>query len=53
MNRLKNHESPRKLGKRKKRNDKGKGGTARSRQLKKKFKCLKKRLKENKKGDNK
>jgi hypothetical protein len=39
---LKRWESPRKEG----RNDKGKGGTARQRQVKKQMKMLKKRLKD-------
>lgn len=41
--RLKRWESPRKQG----RNDKGKGGTARKRQLKKQQQMLRKRLKDN------
>jgi hypothetical protein len=40
--RLKSHESPRNQG----RNDKGKGGSARARQIKKKNKNLIKKLKE-------
>jgi hypothetical protein len=41
--RLKSWESPRKRG----RNDKGKGGSARARQLKKREKLLRKKLKQN------
>ena len=41
--RLKSWESPRKRG----RNDKGKGGTARARQLRKREKLLRKKLKQN------
>lgn len=40
--RLKNHESPRKQG----RNNKGKGGSARARQLRKREKMLRKKLKQ-------
>ena len=43
IERLKSWESPRKRG----RNDKGKGGTARARQLKKREKLLRKKLKQN------
>lgn len=43
VERLKSWESPRKRG----RNDKGKGGTARARQLKKREKLLRKKLKQN------
>jgi len=46
--RLKRWESPRKQG----RNDKGKGGAARKRQLKKQQQMLRKRLKEDNKQDN-
>lgn len=46
--RLKRWESPRRQG----RNDKGKGGTARKRQLKKQQQMLRKRLKEDYKQDN-
>ena len=46
--RLKRWESPRKQG----RNDKGKGGAARKRQLKKQQQMLRKRLKEDNKPDN-
>ncbi|MBD2166673.1 hypothetical protein H6G04_19970 [Calothrix membranacea FACHB-236] len=46
--RLKRWESPRREG----RNDKGKGGSARQRQLKKQRQMLRKRLKENQKSDN-
>ena len=42
VERLKSWESPRKRG----RNDKGKGGTARARQLKKREKLLRKKLKQ-------
>lgn len=42
MQRLKRWESPRKEG----RNDKGKGGSARARQLKKQMQMLRQRLKE-------
>ena len=42
VERLKSWESPRKRG----RNDKGKGGSARSRQLKKREKMLRKKLKQ-------
>jgi hypothetical protein len=45
--RLKRWESPRKEG----RNDKGKGGSARKRQLKKQQQMLRKRLKEGTKPD--
>ena len=45
MNRLKKHESPRKQG----RNDKGKGGTARARQLRKREKLMIKNLKKKEK----
>jgi hypothetical protein len=45
--RLKRWESPRKQG----RNDKGKGGAARKRQLKKQQQMLRKRLKEDNKQD--
>ncbi len=44
--RLKSWESPRKQG----RNDKGKGGSARARQLKKKFSTLRQKLKEQSKN---
>ena len=44
VERLKSWESPRKRG----RNHKGKGGTARARQLKKREKLLRKKLKQNK-----
>ncbi|WP_242049218.1 MULTISPECIES: hypothetical protein [Nostocales] len=47
--RLKRWESPRREG----RNDKGKGGSARKRQLKKQRQMLRQRLKENKQSDNK
>ncbi|QIR37812.1 hypothetical protein HCG51_14540 [Tolypothrix sp. PCC 7910] len=47
--RLKRWESPRREG----RNDKGKGGSARQRQLKKQRQMLRQRLKENQKSDNK
>lgn len=47
--RLKRWESPRKEG----RNDKGRGGSARQRQLKKQRQMLRKRLKENDNVDNK
>jgi hypothetical protein len=46
--RLKRWESPRSQG----RNDKGKGGSARARQLKKKTQMLRKKLKESEKADN-
>ncbi|WP_375476270.1 hypothetical protein [uncultured Nostoc sp.] len=46
--RLKRWESPRKEG----RNDKGKGGSARKRQLKKQRQMLRQRLKESNKSDN-
>ncbi|BAY34795.1 hypothetical protein NIES2107_67040 [Nostoc carneum NIES-2107] len=46
--RLKRWESPRREG----RNDKGKGGSARQRQLKKQRQMLRQRLKENQKSDN-
>jgi hypothetical protein len=46
--RLKRWESPRKEG----RNDKGRGGSARQRQLKKQRQMLRKRLKENDNLDN-
>lgn len=46
--RLKRWESPRREG----RNDKGKGGSARKRQLKKQRQMLRRRLKENQKADN-
>jgi len=46
--RLKRWESPRREG----RNDKGKGGSARKRQLKKQRQMLRQRLKENNKSDN-
>lgn len=46
--RLKRWESPRKEG----RNDKGRGGSARQRQLKKQQQMLRKRLKDNTKTDN-
>jgi len=46
--RLKRWESPRREG----RNDKGKGGSARKRQLKKQRQMLRQRLKENNKLDN-
>jgi hypothetical protein len=44
--RLKSWESPRRQG----RNDKGKGGTARQRQLRKQTQMLRKRLKDNHQG---
>jgi hypothetical protein len=47
MTRLKSWESPRREG----RNDKGKGGAARRRQLKKKMQMLRKKLKECGNGD--
>ncbi|BAZ02164.1 hypothetical protein NIES37_61730 [Tolypothrix tenuis PCC 7101] len=47
--RLKRWESPRREG----RNDKGKGGSARQRQLKKQRQMLRQRLKETQKSDNK
>lgn len=46
--RLKRWESPRRQG----RNDKGKGGSARARQLKKQAQMLRKKLKDNQKADN-
>lgn len=46
--RLKRWESPRRQG----RNDKGKGGSARARQLKKQQQMLRKKLKEGQKADN-
>ncbi len=46
--RLKRWESPRKEG----RNDKGRGGSARQRQLNKQQQMLRKRLKDNTKKDN-
>jgi hypothetical protein len=46
MPRLKSWESPRRKG----RNDKGKGGTARKRQLKKREQMLRNKLKENNGG---
>ncbi|HEY9833625.1 MAG TPA: hypothetical protein V6D26_23945 [Stenomitos sp.] len=46
--RLKRWESPRRKG----RNDKGKGGSARARQLKKQQQMLRKKLKENQNPDN-
>ncbi|MDR9894694.1 hypothetical protein G7B40_008945 [Aetokthonos hydrillicola Thurmond2011] len=46
--RLKRWESPRREG----RNDKGKGGSARKRQLKKQQQMLRKKLKEENKADN-
>ncbi|MDZ7957160.1 MAG: hypothetical protein RMY34_04515 [Aulosira sp. DedQUE10] len=46
--RLKRWESPRREG----RNDKGKGGSARKRQLKKQRQMLRQRLKENQKSQN-
>ena len=45
---LKRWESPRKEG----RNDKGKGGSARQRQIKKRNQMLRKKLKENGNGNN-
>lgn len=42
MQRLKRWESPRRQG----RNDKGKGGSARARQLKKQYQMLRRKLKE-------
>ncbi len=45
--RLKRWESPRRQG----RNDKGKGGSARQRQLKKQTQMLRKKLKESEKAD--
>ena len=45
---LKRWESPRKEG----RNDKGKGGSARQRQIKKRNQMLRKKLKENGSGNN-
>jgi hypothetical protein len=45
--RLKSWESPRRQG----RNDKGKGGSARARQLKKQQQMLRKKLKEGQKAD--
>lgn len=47
--RLKRWESPRRQG----RNDKGKGGSARQRQLKKQTQMLRKKLKESQKADRK
>jgi hypothetical protein len=47
--RLKSWESPRRQG----RNDKGKGGSARARQLKKQTQALRRKLKEQDKGQNK
>jgi len=47
--RLKRWESPRREG----RNDKGRGGSARKRQLKKQRQMLRQRLKENNQSDNK
>jgi hypothetical protein len=49
MPRLKSWESPRREG----RNDKGKGGTARKRQLKKRQQMLRNKLKRNGEGKNK
>lgn len=49
MPRLKSWESPRREG----RNDKGKGGTARKRQLKKRQQVLRNKLKGNREGKNK
>ncbi|HEY9667182.1 MAG TPA: hypothetical protein V6C91_10275 [Coleofasciculaceae cyanobacterium] len=46
--RLKRWESPRRQG----RNDKGKGGSARAKQLKKQTQMLRKKLKDNQKADN-
>lgn len=46
--RLKRWESPRRQG----RNDKGKGGSARQRQLKKQTQMLRKKLKDSKEADN-
>jgi hypothetical protein len=46
--RLKRWESPRRQG----RNDKGKGGSARQRQLKKQTQMLRKKLKDSQKPDN-
>ena len=46
--RLKRWESPRREG----RNDKGRGGSARARQLKKQAQMLRKKLKENDKAEN-
>lgn len=46
--RLKRWESPRRQG----RNDKGKGGSARQRQLKKQTQMLRKKLKDSEKADN-
>ena len=46
--RLKRWESPRRQG----RNDKGKGGSARQRQLKKQTQILRKKLKESQQDDN-
>ncbi|MGQ4650124.1 hypothetical protein [Lyngbya aestuarii] len=48
VKRLKRWESPRKEG----RNDKGKGGSARRRQLKKQTQMLRRKLKDNPKGHN-
>jgi hypothetical protein len=47
--RLKRWESPRRQG----RNDKGKGGSARARQLKKQTQMLRKKLQEGQKADDK
>ena len=47
MTRLKRWESPRKLG----RNHKGRGGSAKQRQQRKRLQCLRKRLKPNSKQD--
>lgn len=47
--RLKRWESPRRQG----RNDKGKGGSARARQLKKQTQMLRKKLQDNQKADEK
>lgn len=47
VQRLKRWESPRRQG----RNDKGKGGSARQRQLKKKTQMLRKKLKESQEAD--
>ena len=49
MPRLKSWESPRRKG----RNDKGKGGAARKRQLKKREQMLRNKLKENNRGGEK
>lgn len=48
VQRLKRWESPRRQG----RNDKGKGGSARRRQLKKQTQMLRKKLKEGEQADN-